>query len=238
MTMKMKERGLLAPPEVEALAAAKTVADTWGVAAVRPCVAQIFFQGASRGDGRQPLAHLLGVEMFTLGLPNERTGDLLREWNLRVAPPLPEGEIRKVLRRLERPGCWSYSCKNPKLAVFCIGEDCPHGSNNARWEGSEVTPNGLTASGWIAELSAVEVKVFLGLYRLARLKGRGPAGKVPFCFRELERVCGVNRRYHRDILNRLQSKTLLAEVHVSDTRGKPSTFSFPPRLPAVITRGE
>jgi hypothetical protein len=239
--VETKERGPLAATEVEALQAARTVADDLGVASIRTCVAQIFINGVSRGEERQTCIHILALEMHSLGLPVERISEKLLAWNYSaVEPPLPESEIRKVIRRLERPGVWPYGCNNPRLQIYCIGKACPYSSNRARWEGSEVTPNGLTASGWLPELSAAEVKCFLGLYRLARLKGRGPAGKVPFCFRELERVSGINRRYHRDILTRLQSKKLLEAVHISDTRGEPSSFSFPlqlPPLPLLNNRG-
>ena len=238
-----KQRGMLAAPEVEALEAARTVADRWGVASVRPCVASIYVDGASKGDGRQPYAHLLAMEMLSLGVPVDRIGELLRSWNMEVvSPPLADSEIRKVTRRLERPGLWPYGCKNPKLAVYCLGETCPHVTNNARWEGCRVSPNGLTESGWPQIMSGADVKVFLGLYRLARLKGSGPKASIRFTFAELERNSGVKRGHLREILEQLLHKGLIVEVHFSSEKGKVSTFRFPPVLPptepSLISRGK
>ena len=94
-----------------------------------------------------------------------------------------------------------------------------------------MTANGLTTSGWLPLLTSSEVTVWLGLYRMALLKGRGPNMKIPFTFRELERTCGVDRHYHRDILERLQKRGLLAEVTVNAVKGEHSTYRFPPTLP-------
>lgn len=231
MRVTTLERGALSPPEVEALEASRTVADAWGVQAVRPCVSLIFLQGASKGEGRQPLAHLLGVEMNDLGLPAEMIELLLREWNDRVSPPLPIAEVRKVVRRFDRPGTWPYSCKHSALAVYCIGESCPYRSSKGLWRLSDVSANGLTCSDWLPLLNGSEVRVWLGLYRLAHLKGRGPRASIPFTFRELEQHSGVGRGHFRETLERLNHKGLIAELYVSNEKGSHSTFKFPPVLP-------
>lgn len=233
MSVETVQRGNLATDEIEALEASRTVADLWRVASARPCVAVVFLEGAS--SQRQPYAHLLAVEMESLGLPVENVGSLLRDWNTRVFPPLRVSEIEKVTRRLTRPGTWPYSCKHPMLQVYCIGEECPHIKNRGGvWR---VSANGLTESGWLCILSSAECKVWLGLYNLARLKGRGPNHSIPFCFRELEKACGVNRHHHRAILERLKARGLLAELNIhpgeAGNRGH-SSFRFPSRLPPPI----
>ena len=105
-----------------------------------------------------------------------------------------------------------------------------------------MSPNGLTESGWPLLMSGADVEVFLGLYRLARLKGRGPQASIPFTFAELERHSGVRRGHLREILEQLQSSGLIAEVHFSSEKGKASRFRFPPVLPDAephsITRGK
>lgn len=226
------ERGTRALEEAEGLEASQEVANLWKVSAVRICIALAFLQGASKGEGRQQWLHLFGVEMDDLGLPLDRIKSLLREWNTRVFPPLPVSEIQKVIRRLERPGKWPYSCKHPKLAAYCIGEACPHRSTKGLWRLSNVSANGLTQSGWLPLLNGSEVRVWLGLYRLARLKGRGPNARIPFCFRELERHSGVKRGHLREVLLRLKDSGLISEVVFSEKKGDPSFFRFPPRLPA------
>lgn len=233
MQVTTVERGSLAPPEVEALQASREVAEAWGVGSARPCVALIYLDGASRGDGRQKLAHLLGMEMHSLGLDAAQVEKHLRDWNTRTVPPLQVSEIRKVTRQLiTRPErCYSYGCGHLSLATYCIGEDCPERSSKKLWRLSNVTANGLTASGWLPLLTGTEVRVWLGLYRLARLRGRVPNAQIPFTFRELERVSGVNRHYHRDVLERLNKRGLLAEVSINTVKGENSTYRFPPALP-------
>lgn len=227
--------GGLAPPEVEALQASREVAEAWGVAAVRPCIALIFQQGAGKGAGRQPLAHVLGLEMDSLGLPVETIHAHLRDWNTRVYPALKVSEIRKVTRWLERPGRWPYSCKHPSLAVYCIGEGCPSRSVKGLWKLSQVTADGLTESGWLPFLTGSEVRLYLGLYRLARLKGRGPEAEIPFTFAELEQHSGVNRGHVREVISRLHEKGLVAALVFSKKKGEPSRFRFPPLLPTPGT---
>ena len=223
--------GTLAPDEIEALAESRTVADAWGVEDVRPCIAQIYSSGAASGEGRNPHAHALVLEMDYLGLSREVIERHLRDFNTRLSPPLPVSEIKKLLKRLERPGRWPYSCKHQLLAPYCIGDGCPFKSSKGRWQASRVSANGLTVSGWLPHMKGSEVKIFLGLYRLARLKGRGPRASIPFTFRELEKHSGVGRSQIRKAIERLHELGLVGGLSISEMKGKASHFRFPPVLP-------
>ena len=234
MKTKTVERGNLAAPDIEGLEISQAVSAAWEVdsGSVKTCVAEIYFKGASKGEGRQQLAHLLALEMkVNHGLDNKQIDALLREWNMRVSPPLPQSELDKIVRRLDKPGIWAYSCKHPLLRAYCIGEICTHATNKGRWKASRVSANGLTSSGWLPQLSGAQVRVFLGLYRLARLKGRGPRQSIPFTFGELERVCGVSRGHVLASLEHLLHIGLLADFKPSQARGKVSSFRFPAELP-------
>ncbi len=227
------EPGPLAPDTIEALTAGELLARELKLASgsIRPCIATVYHNGAD--SERQPYAHVIGVELFTLGVPLESVETALRRYNNQCSRPLPVSEITKVIRGLERRRVWAYSCKHRLLAPYCIGAECPYRKNAGTWKGSRVSANGLTVSGWLPLLSGAEVKVFLGLYRLAKLKGRGPEQSIPFTFRELECECGVGRGHLRETLELLRHRGLIAELHFSDTKGEPSTFRFPTALPEV-----
>lgn len=224
--------GPLAPEPIEALQDSAAVSRDLELdsGSVRPCIASILCNG--RSESRQPSLHAAGIELYKVhGLLLEAVERALRHANNLCTPPLPVSEIRKIIRGLERRAVWPYSCKNPLLADYCIGEECPHAKGAGAWQGSRVSANGLTASGWLPLLSGAEAKAFLGLYRLARLKGRGPLALIPFTFRELERNSGVKRGHLRETLEALNHNGLIAELHFSNEKGTASTFRFPPVLP-------
>lgn len=226
------QAGPLAPEPLEALQDSAAVARDLELdsGSVRPCIASILLNG--RSEKRQPSLHAAGIELYkTHGLSLEAVERALRQANNLCTPPLPVSEISKILRGLERRAVWPYSCKNFLLADYCIGEECPHVKGTGAWQGSRVSANGLTCSGWLPCLSGAEVRAFLGLYRLARLKGRGPLASIPFTFPELERHSGVTRGHLRETLERLKHKGLIAELHFAKEQGTNSTFKFPPVLP-------
>ena len=223
--------GPLAPEPIEALqdSAAVSLDLELDSGSVRPCIASILRNG--RSENRQPSLHAAAIDLYKLhGLSPEAVERALRHANNLCSPPLPVSEISKIIRGLERRAVWPYSCKNPLLADYCIGAECPHAKGTGAWKGSRVSANGLTCSGWLPYLSGAEAKAFLGLYRLARLKGRGPLALIPFTFRELERHSGVKRGHLRETLEALKHNGLIAELHFSNEKGTASTFKFPPVL--------
>lgn len=204
------------------------------VGSIRPCIARLWLEGASRGEGREPYLHVLALELSEkIKLPLSVVRQHLREWNLRLSPPLPVSDIEKVMRRLGRPGNHAYGCSHARLQALCIGDDdCPHARNVRRWS-QNLSPNGFVIAGWLAALRPKEAVLWLACYRLARLKGRAPNDKVPFTFRELERISNIDRHYHREILEGLERLRLLSSFTVASKRGGHSTFTLPPSLPAV-----
>lgn len=226
------EPGRLAAYAPEALQLSKDVQREWGsTSPVRPCIAQKYTDGEAKGGGRNPSAFMIAVEAVSHLLSDDDLYRVLRTYNTRLDPPLPDSELRKVIRQAKKEKYHPFSCHNPQLANYCIGPDCPHTSPDAMWRFTTVSANGLTRSGWLPHLSAVQVKLFLGLYRIARLKGLGPRHPIHFTYRELERVSGVSRKYHRSNLVSLLRKGLLADLCISTESGKASSFSFPETLP-------
>jgi hypothetical protein len=242
-TTTVIQPGPLAPDLLEALEDSESVARDLELdsGSVRPCIGTILCNGVS--ESRQPSLHAAAIDLYKRhGLSLGAVERALRQANNLCTPPLPVSEIRKVIRGLERRTVWPYSCRHALLAAFCIGEECPHAKGAGAWKGSTVSANGLTCSGWLPLLSGAEVKTFLGLYRLARLKGRGPLTSIPFTFAELERHSNVKRGHLRETLERLRHNGLIAEVHFSNEKGKASSFRFPAVLPepkpSVNNRGK
>lgn len=235
------EPGSLALPELEALEASRAVAENWGLndRIVCPSVAAIFLEGASSGGpGRNPLAHMVATEAYKKhDLSTEEVERILRDLNTRFFPPLPTNEILRIVSRLELPSTRPYSCEHPLKSTYCIGGDvCPIWTNKGRWKNHRVSPNGFTVSGWTGVLHPRLQALWLGCYRLARLKGRGPNQSIPFTFRELEKVSCVDRHYHRVGLTELRQDGLLADIELATARsgrGSHSSFKFPPILPTV-----
>lgn len=224
------DKGPASLPELEALESCARVAMHLGVGEVRPCVASIFDHGVDEASG--VYLHVLALEFVTRHrFPPEKAERLLREWNGTLAKPLPRSEISKVLRQAAKPGSRTYGCRHSRLRAFCIGEGCPFAAGQRRWKNHSVSPEGFTCSGWLGVLKPRETAVWLGCYRLHRLKGRGPGDRVPFTFRELERVCNVDRHHHRQVFETLRDHGLLAGVDFADRRGGHSSFKFPTALP-------
>lgn len=216
---------------VERLALVVPVAKHLGVdsGSLRPCIAGMLTEGVTQQ--REPTAHVITLELgVKLGLPPEVVREHLLEWVMRLNPPLQRSEIEKLIRGLSRPGNRPYACRHPLLQAFCIGEDCPHSVNAGRWTHA-TSPNGLTVGGWLAVLKPKESVLWLGCYRLARLKSRAPNQRVPFTFRELQRVCNVDRRFHRQFLENLLEYGLLQALTINSHRGGHSTFTLPLTLP-------
>lgn len=224
--------GTLAAQAVEALQVSREVQLEWGsTTPVRPCIAQQYLIGAKEGEGRDPSLFMVLTDAVSLGLSDDKLEKIARIYNTRLFPPLQISVVHKILRQARKEKYHPYSCNNPALSAYCIGEDCPHRNTKTAWQNSAVSANGLTRSGWLPKLSAVQVKLFLGLYRIAQLKGRGPRHHIPFTFRELERVSGVNRKYHRTNLEVLKEHGLLSDLLISNEKGKPTSIRFPERLP-------
>lgn len=227
--------GPLSAPAEEALELSQEISLLWECdsGSDRPCIAQIFSDGASRGSGRNPTMFALGVEMASLGFPEGKIERLLRVFNTRVVPPLPVTEIAKVVKNVQKDKYRPFSCSNELLRTYCIGsEDCPHARGHQLWKSARVSANGLVYAGWLPHLSAVQAKLYLGLYHIAILKGRGPKHNIPFTFSELESISGVSRKYHRKNLESLLRLGLIKKLYISQVRGTSSSFRFPESLPS------
>lgn len=229
----MNSPGPLAAPAAEALQISEQVSREWGCTSgsTRPCISQIYNEGAARGEGRGVYAFILANEMDALGIEFERQIVLLARWNLRVTPPLTTAELRHAAKQASKSKYHPYACGNPYLSAYCIGEECPHCKSINRWSKSPLSISNIIFSDWLPHLTAVQLKTFLGLYRWSRIIGRGPRHTVHFTFASIERVCGVNRKYIRKTLLALEDYGLIQDVTFAKGKGSMSSFKFPTTLP-------
>lgn len=231
-------RGPLAAPVAEALQMSEQISQEWDCTSgsVRTCIAQVCSMGAVKNEGRGVFAFILALDMDALGLNIERQLVLLAEWNLRVKPPLSTAELRHAVKQASKARYHPYSCDNPWLSAYCIGDDCPHHKSAGRWSESPITLGNIIYSDWLSHLSAVQLKTFLGLYRWSRMMGRGPKDTIHFTFAGIERISGVSRKYIRKTLIALQDYGLIRDVAFSKGKGYMSSFKFPVTLPTPLPK--
>lgn len=213
-------RQLTQREELEVLEQTQSLSSEAGIdaAGVRPCVARLFYEGALKGTGREPLGFSLALELKVAGVGSDRLEELLRRWNGRVYPPLLNSELSHIIRSVERPSYEkAHRCDHGHLAGLCIGEEiCPW----LRIRKGGTSPSTKKASGlaafvsldWPAYIAPPCVSVYLALLRIRIHQGYEPGKPFGFNFSQLEYHSGVSRSGLRGCLERLQDVGLIEKV--------------------------
>lgn len=220
-------RELTQMEELEVLEQTQSLSIDAGIDAadVRPCVAALFYEGALKGTGRERLCFTLALELKVAGVALGRLGELLREWNERVVPPLMGSELNHIMRQMERPSYEErHRCDHIQLAGLCIGHAiCPwlkirkSGVNPALRKLSGAAA--FVTSDWPAYIPPPCVSVYVALLRMRIHKRYEPGKPFGFNFAQLEFHAGVSRSSIRRHLENLKNVGLIEKLEIGTKWG-------------------
>ena len=181
---------------------------------LKPCVALMLDQPFPQGPGfsRNPVAYILATEFRRLGKETEPGFKCLSLWNRQNKPPLPETEIRGIIR-----SAWSkyktYGCNHPILLNFCIDKKACHyyqrfiTKKRPNWSISDFYRN-----GWPHVLTPSERLLYLALPEAEKDKGTFPGEAVFATYHHLHRLSGVGKGGIRACLLSLRDAGLIEVI--------------------------
>lgn len=218
--------------DVEALEGCVRMASITGASShdIRPCISRIFFEGVTsqRGD----YLYLLATECkIALDFDQDKTIDVLNQWNNQAIESLPQNKIFSAAKSAFRPSQNKpYGCTHQQIQPFCIGSTC---WNHREGKASKLTLQEFVSRGWIGskQLNPSGKLIYQALIQLFYKKGKPKNNIVYFTFRELERESSINRRSHRNQLEQLKRVGLLREIWINQKKGSVTRVLFSLPLP-------
>ena len=178
----------------------------------KPCIALMLDQSFPQGPGfsRNPIAYILATEFRRLGKESEAGLKCLSLWNRQNKPPLPETEIRTIVKSAYRTN-YTFGCtRNPILLNFCIDKAlCHYYQRTVQRKRPNTSIQDFFSNGWPLVLSRCEMCLYLALTEAERLKGTFPGQTVFAKFDLLHRLSGVAKGGMRAYLVSLRDSGLI-----------------------------
>ncbi|MGB9671716.1 MAG: bifunctional DNA primase/polymerase [Candidatus Bathyarchaeales archaeon] len=93
-----------------------------------PCI-NALLKGVEEGIRNESAIRLASYFLNFKRLPWARTLEVLQSWNSKNRPPLPDSELKNILKSAEIHG-YVYGCNDDVLKAFCDKAKCPFGLEN------------------------------------------------------------------------------------------------------------
>ncbi|MBU0501636.1 MAG: hypothetical protein KJ811_00120 [Candidatus Margulisbacteria bacterium] len=162
----------------------------------KPCLMKLIENGIEFGK-RNLCFYVLACELYNKqNKPLETVTDILLRINSEQVMPLKEAEIKSCIKSAQKKAN-IYACNSlPSITLSCLGrENCPYHKQNFKNEPKR--SQGLYTlinNGWIKILSGSELKVYIALCSLERLKSVHPGNRLIASHRQIMRVAGLTRQ--------------------------------------------
>ena len=206
--------------------AQQTVINTYDLPQnIKPCVCALLNKSvmakAKGGDlGRRTAGLIIATDLRNNAISEEQIKKRLDIWNRQNDPPMPQKDIRGILKStyvLKPNGTykWNYSCNGKyyetlQFEEVCLGkETCYYFRDNYNKKGYKQQIN-YTATGWQYVLTPREQYIlFHVIPLLEKLKKVYPGYLLFTNYRELNSYTGIQERYFKDILKTLMTYGLI-----------------------------
>jgi hypothetical protein len=196
---------------------------------VKPCLARV---GAVDEGIRNETAYIVATEYRRMGAAEAVAWGELSRWNRRCRPPLTEVELRGVLKSAWA-GPETYGCRGKLAELYCVGQEkcswyATRMAKRKRRVADEVCA--FIDAGWPALLKSAEVRVYVALLRLEKLRGVGAGAVIIASTRDYAALAGVARGKVLAALDGLERRGLLVVLDRGQRRGA----GLPPRACQVV----
>lgn len=192
----------------------------------KPCVSLLLskpIEAIANGGtlGRQTAGMIIATDLRDNSETEEQIKKRLDTWNRQNLPPLPQKEIKGILKQcfvtdFKGNYKYKYSCKGKytELLQFeeaCIGKEyCYYFRDNYANKGYKAPPINYISTGWQYVLTPREqLLLFLVIPKLETLKKVYPGNTLCTTYRELHKHTGINQRYFSEILQALKDYGLI-----------------------------
>lgn len=189
---------------------------------IRPCFARI--AGVAKGS-RNNTGFILACELRRMGVDERAAWHHLSTWNDTNRPPLGDREVQATFESAWRSEK-VYGCRGA-LAQWCTGRDsCSWYADFAerRKRPVEDAVSEFVDKGWLAVLSSAQVRTYLALLRLERLRALGAGATLAVSTRDIAEMGGLYRKAVPKAWQELEARGLLVIVQSGQKRqaGLPS----------------
>jgi hypothetical protein len=180
------------------------------VGELRPCIGKMMETPLFKGSfpQRNEACLVIASELRRVGKNEERVLEILRGWNWKNIDPLKESEVRSAMSTAFRKE-YNYSCLNPNLKEFCVGDSCPF-ANYIKGKRKYFDNRMFLGYGWQNILSNVAKCVYcIALPELERRLGVGAGGLIIANQRRIAKWAGVSEKSVRKALKELVEVSLI-----------------------------
>ena len=193
---------------------------------IKPCVCLLLskpIEAIANGGtlGRQTAGMIIATDLRDNSETEEQIKKRLDTWNRQNLPPLPQKEIKGILKQCFVTGFkgnykYKYSCrgKYTELLQFeeaCIGKElCNYFRDNYANKGYKTPPINYKATSWQYVLTPREqLLLFYVIPQLERLKKVYPGYPLRTNYRELNEHTGIDQSDFKGILQALMDYKLI-----------------------------
>jgi len=179
---------------------------------LRPCIGRLMDTPLLKGGfpQRNEACLIIASELRRIGKDEEKTFEILREWNQKNINPLRDSEIESAIRTAFRKE-YNYSCWNANLKEFCIEDSCPFAKYVRGRQGKYFNNRMFLQYGWQNILSnSVKCVYYMALPELERRLGVGAGGLIIANQKRIADLAGVSKKSVRQALKELARVGLIS----------------------------
>ena len=181
---------------------------------VIPCINQLLITPIEEGNHRSKTGLYIAVDLRRCDIPEDKIEKILRHWNLSNIPPLPDKEIRGILKQSDKrntEGDYKYSpgCNKQPFLDLCVGKDsCNYYLKN--FKGKRTTEPNYLGMGWQYVLTSREREIlFYVLPKIEKNRKLFKGNPIIITVRQLHHYTGISQRYFKEILTSLTNYGLI-----------------------------
>lgn len=178
---------------------------------IKPCIATLIESPLTKGGfpQRNEAGLVIASELKRIGQNYDQVLSRLQYWNQHNNPPLRYSELQHITNCAFRKD-YKYSCLNPILSAFCIGEDvCPF-VNGVRSEKPKYNDLVFLDRGWQCFLTTTQSAIYwIGLKYLEVCRHIGKGGRIFANHTQIAKASGVSLSSIRRNLKILQKVGLI-----------------------------
>ncbi len=186
---------------------------------IKPCISNLLLTEVSKGDfpDRKRVGLFIAVELRRIGFNDGQVEVRLVGWNNANRPPLPQCDLRGILRQSDKKndrGGYKYSpgC-NTDMQEYCVEKDlCFYYKNNFQKGKKTVEPDYIKL-GWQDKLNIGQtLLLFHTIPALEKRREFKRGSRMYVSYRELSYLSGINIRYIGPYLRKLANHGLIEFV--------------------------
>jgi len=189
----------------------------------KPCVCLLLSKSREEGEtiGRAKAGLIIATDLRNNSETEEQIKKRLDIWNRQNLPPLPQKEIKGILKSIYKSDFkgnyqYNFSCRGKytellQLEGACIGKElCNYFRDNYANKGYKTPPINYITTAWQYVLTPREqLLLFYVIPQLERLKKVYPGHTLCTTYRELHKHTGINQSEFKEILQALKNYGLI-----------------------------